>query len=196
MEKLNRIKRLRNATLANLGLVTVSLVAFGLTGNEAYISEIIHDGADTGNHGSRFLSEKFSVDQDTKIFKRFLKTGMLMASLLSGYTAYRLGLEIRAGNIPHDNFNKNLINLLGATTIAGGNTYAYQQVNSLHEHSNASMASLNHAQVDMTASWGLASSITLESAGVDGASTWGGLLFASYTAGHLAIHALKPHREC
>ena len=174
-------------------MVVGSAVAFGITGNTAYVAEVLHDGADTGSHGSRYLAEKRNINQDTIKFKRFLKAGLLSVSMLSGYTAYRLGIEVKVGNIQHNSLNENLTNVFGATTIAVGNTYAFVQINSLEEHSNASEASLNHAQVDMVASWGLASSIVMETAGAEGASKWGGFLFAAYTAGHLALHAIKPH---
>jgi hypothetical protein len=117
---------------------------------------------------------------------------LLGVSALSAYAAIRIGIDIKNGI--SDSVNENtLVNLVGASTIAAGNTYAYKQVRKVEIHSHASRTSLNHAQVDMAASWGLATSLVLEAAGANNASEYGGGLFAAYTAGHLALHALKPH---
>lgn len=193
MEKLNRLKRMRNATLANMGMMAGGVGAFVVTGNPAFAAEVVHDLADTGAHGSRYLAEKYEIDQHTKKFEYFLKFSMLGVAGLSAYTASRIGINILEGNIPDNSAQDTLINLTGASLIGIVNTYARDELKDIKFHSFASSAGLDHADVDMVASWGLASSIALEAMGVKNASLWGGFSFAAYTALHLYFHATDTH---
>ena len=186
---------MRNATLANLGMMVGSAGAFVITGNPAFAAETVHDLADTGAHGSRYLAEKYQVNQHTKRFENFLKLSMLGVAGLSAYTAGRIGINILEGKVLDDSLNDTMINLGGAIMIGVGNTYARDELRSVKSHSYASSAGLKHADVDMVASWGLAGSIGLEAAGIEYASQWGGYSFATYTALHLYFHATESHEH-
>jgi len=186
---------MRNTTLANLGMAIGSMGVFVVTGNGAYVAEALHDTADVASHGSRLYMESSINDQNSKKSKNLLKLGMLSVSALSLYAATRIGADILNGVANDVDTDNTRLNLASAGAIAAGNTYAYNQMSSIDEHSNASGSSLDHSKVDMFASWGLAGSIAAEALGVDDASQYGGFLFAIYTAAHLAVHALKPHKH-
>lgn len=190
-----RLRRLRNATLANLSMSIASVGVFAVTGNGAFIAEALHDGADTGAHGSRYLAEKSGINQDTKKFKWFLRAGLLGVSALSAVASVKFGNELLNGEVPTADIGDKALDLGAAVGIGLGNTYAYSQVKGIEEHSHASEASFDHAKVDMLASWGLAGFIVAYVAGADKASQVGGMLFAGYTAAHLAWHALRPHKH-
>lgn len=194
MDKL-RLEKLRNATLANLGLTVGSLVVFSSTGNSALVAEALHDGADTIAHSSRYGAERLAINQDTAKFKWFLRGSMLALSALSGYTAVKIGMNINNGVFEEQSTKEGAINLASAAVICAGNTYAYRQLESIEDHSHASEASYDHARVDMLASWGLAGSIALGVAGVAKAPEIGGMVFAGYTSVHLAKHAVSPHEH-
>lgn len=195
MEKI-RLDKLRNATLANLGMAIGSVGVFAATGNSAFMSEAIHDGADTGAHGSRYFAEKLGIDQDTRRFKWFLGASFLGVSALSAFTSYKIGSDLVNGQVVESSSRDSLINLGSAVSIGAGNTYAYKQIESVEEHSHASEASFNHAKVDMLASWGLVGFIIAGALSrQENVSTAGGMLFAGYTALHLAWHAIKPHKH-
>jgi divalent metal cation (Fe/Co/Zn/Cd) transporter len=191
----SRLNKLRNATLANLGMAIGSVGVFAVTGNSAFISEAIHDGADTGAHGSRFFAEKLGVDQETKKFNWFLRAGLIGLSALSGYTSYKIGVDIKNGLFEDPNTQENALNLVAAIGVGAGNTYAYKELESIEEQSNASETSLDHGKVDMLASWGLVVFIGAGVAGVEKAPEIGGCLFAGYTSGHLLWHAIRPHKH-
>lgn len=193
MERFNRLRRMRNATLANMGMMAGGVGAFVFTGNPAFAAEAVHDLADSGAHGSRFLAEKYEINQHTKKFEYFLKFSMLGVAGLSAYTSGRIGINILEGNVPDNTMQDILVNLTGASLIGIVNTYARDELKDINSHSYASFASLNHADVDMVASWGLAASIALEALGIENASQWGGFSFAAYTALHLYFHAIDEH---
>lgn len=195
MESVERLRRMRNATLANAGMMIGSVGLYSITGNSAFIAEGIHDLADTGAHGSRYLAEKKDIDQHTKKFDLFLRSSLGAVGLLSGYAAYRFGVKISESNYENVSMQESAANLLGAVSIAGGNSYAYIQLKGIEEQSSASKASLDHGTVDLVASWGLAAFIGAEIVGREGASQWGAFLFSAYTAAHLIIHAIKPHKH-
>lgn len=195
MERSNRLKRMRNATLANLGMMVGSVGAYAVTGNSAFVAESVHDLADSTAHGSRYLAELYQVDQHTKKFELFMKFSMIGVAGLSAVTAGRIGINLLDGHMSNDGLQDMIFNLTGASLIAIGNTYARDELKDVTFHSYASSVGLDHADVDMVASWGLACSIALEAGGVENASQWGGYSFASYTALHLYIHAIEPHEH-
>jgi divalent metal cation (Fe/Co/Zn/Cd) transporter len=186
---------MRNATLANLGMMVGSVGAFAVTGNPAFVAESVHDLADSSAHGTRYLAEKYQVNQHTKKFEYFLKFSMIGVAGLSAITAGKIGINILEGNIPNDSLQDTIVNLTGASLIGMGNTFARDELKEINSHSYASATSLNHADVDMVASWGLAASIAVEAVGVENASQWGGYSFATYTALHLYVHATEKHEH-
>lgn len=192
MEKEGRIRRLRNATLAQLGLAIVSAGASVITGNHAFAAELRHDVQDTVLHGSKYAAERQGIDQERRAFQWFLRGSMAALSIAAATKGYDIFQDIQEGTRVTMDMTEATVTTGSAVAIAAGNTYSYVQLRGINEHSHASASSLGHAEFDMVASWGLSGSLLLETAGVQNASLYGGLLFAGYTTVEAARHAIRP----
>lgn len=174
-----RKKRLKRTVVTNAGLMLFSAVVSVASGNAAFAAEAVHDAADTATHGGRYYAEANGVNQNGRYFQRFSKASFYILSIMSGVTAARLGFDLLNGV---EDSGQQWFQLAASGIVAGGNVYAYKQMNTVEEHSIATSHSHHHAQKDMIASVGLSACIAADALGVDGASEWGGVAFAAYTA--------------
>ena len=178
-QRSERKKRLKRTVVTNAGLMLFSAVVSVTSGNTAFMAEAVHDAADTVTHGGRYYAEKNSVNQSGRNFQRFSKASFFILSGLSAFTATRLGVDFLNGA---EESGQQWLQLAASGVIAGGNVYAYKQMDAVEEHSIASSHSHHHARIDMVASIGLSACIAVDALGLDGASELGGALFAGYTA--------------
>ncbi len=187
--------RLRRTTLTNLGLFAFSAAMTAVSGNQAFLAEAAHDAGDSAAHGSRYFAETRGIDQHSTGYRRVRQGTMLAVSTLSAWTAMRLGVDVLNGAVEQMSTGQEALQIGSSVVLAGGNVYAFTQMDAVEEHSHASHDSHHHAKVDMVASLGLAASIAADAFGVDGASQWGGAAFAAYTAVEMfpTKHRLESH---
>lgn len=178
----DRQQRLGRATAVNAAMAVGSMAISVITGNPAFAAESVHDLGDTAAHGSRYMCEHRGVDQNSRAFQWFRWASFGALSVMSGYMAVKFGLAVPEAVQSIEQDPNNTIEILGATAVAAGNTYAHKTIDGIEEHSNASQDSHHHSRVDMVASLGLVTSILIEACGVNGASEVGGSVFAGYTA--------------
>lgn len=187
--------RLKRTTITNLGLFAFSAVMTAVSGNQAFLAEAAHDAGDAAAHGSRYVAETHGIDQHSTRYRRIRQGTMLAVSTLSAWTAMRLGVDVINSATEPMNSGQEALQLASSLVLAGGNAYAFMQMDAIEEHSHASHDSHHHARVDMVASLGLAASIAADALGMDGASQWGGAAFATYTAVEMfpTKHRLESH---
>lgn len=190
-----RRRALRRTVLANAGLLAYSVFAAAVSGNKAFMAEAIHDAGDTTAHGLRWGAESLGIDQHTDRYKRFRKATFYVLSGLSAYTAVRIGLDISNGVSAAGSKGEQWFELASAGAVAGGNVYAWREMEKVEHHSHASHDSRHHARTDMAASLGLATCIAADVLGARGMAEVGGTLFAGYTAIELfpTEHKLEHH---
>lgn len=192
MEKQNRLKRMRNATLAQIG-ITITSIGLGVaTGNHAYTGEASHSGSDAATYGSRYLIEKTNLDQESPFIKGFLKLSLVVPAGIILYTSYRAGLDIYNNQIPEQH---TVTNIAGALAIGGVNTYANIEMRKVNEHTHASSASRAHSDADMGFSWAIASGLAGEALIGRGVSNYVTAGAGVLAAGHLLEEAFKKHEH-
>lgn len=166
-----------------------------ITGNGAFVSEMLHDTGDTVAHTARYQAERRGIDQNTARFRRFRKVSFIILSGLSAATAAKIGWDLFANGVVEETLREEVLNITGGVVVAGGNVYAVSQTAAIEEHSLASHDSHSHAGTDAVASIGLAATIITEPVTWEGLSQVGGAGFAGYTALHMLIHGLRAGRE-
>jgi divalent metal cation (Fe/Co/Zn/Cd) transporter len=192
-QKFDRLRRMRNATMANLGSALVSTALLPFSGSRILSGEAGHSGADVLAHGLRYGAERLGIDQETKMFRAFISASLLVPAGFLLWNAWKSGLDLVNG-VPENRDPVALTaNGVGALAIAGLNAYAYQQTRHIEEQSRASQATHNHAFADAFVSAGFAGSLVLEIGGVPNASSVGGLVFSALASGHLVHEAVTQH---
>lgn len=192
---MDRLRRMRNATFANIGITIGTGVGYVMTGNPAFSGEAGHSSSDSLAHGTRYLAERFGIDQDTKAFKNFLRASLLVPAGFLIWNSARTGIDLLQGGEADNTISGKVINGAGALAITGANTYALVQTSGIDEHSHASNATHNHAKNDAIVSGGFSVSLGAEVVGVDNASLYGGMLFSGIAGAHLLKEAWNPHKH-
>lgn len=190
-----RIMRLGRATVTNAFLAVFSAGVSIASGNTGFISEAIHDLGDTVAHGTRYSCEVRGVNQKSRAFQMFRRASFGALGVLSGVIAIRNGLAIPESLGRGEDFTTRVIELAGSGVVAGGNWYAFSQVDEIEEHTDASHDSHHHARTDRNASLGLAVCVAADVAGANGMSEVGGALFGAYTAWELTRAAIDPNHH-
>jgi divalent metal cation (Fe/Co/Zn/Cd) transporter len=191
-KRFERLRRMRNATYANIGIAAGTGLGFLLTGNPVFGGEAGHSGADGILHGLRYQAERRGYDQDTTRFRLFLAGSLAVPAaflLHHSYETYHEFLDaIKNGN---NNTLSPVTSIASGIAIGGANIYAFYQTSKIEEHSDASHATHKHAITDAVVSGGFVVTLFIEAAGVQNASLVGGAAFSGIAGAHLGYESVR-----
>lgn len=200
--RFERLRRMRNATKANLGIALGTGFGFFLTGNPVFGGEAGHSGSDALVHGLRYHAEKRGINQDTTKFRLFLAGSLAVPAAFLLDHSYETGLElIEALNSGKNNELSPKVAIASGIAIGGANGVALYNTSKIEDHSDASEATHKHALVDALVSGGFMLTLFAEAAGVKNASLVGGAVLSGVAGVHLGYEAIKTainknHNHC
>jgi hypothetical protein len=188
-----RMRRMVRGVGANAVSAAFAAIGYALSANPAYGGEAIHSGGDAAIYGTRLYAEHSGINQQTRHFKNFLRVTMLIPAAVLAYNAWRAGVSLGSGGYARQ--ETSAYDYLGAGVVVAANSFAYQQLHHVSQHSHASHASYVHATADLTTSAAYGVGLFVEAAGVSGAAPVATVLGSTVAAAHLLLEARNPHAE-